>query len=68
MATMILSVTRLTTRFYASAAPALTIAYRRFLDVLNAFAEAWMLRAQAEIERYRRRHSETVFKTAPSKR
>ena len=36
MATMILSATRLATRFAASVAPTLTTAYRRLLDVLNA--------------------------------
>ena len=70
MATMLLSATRLATRFAASVAPTLTTAHRRFLDVLNAFAEARMLRAQVEIERYRRLHPdpESAVKTASSKR
>jgi hypothetical protein len=70
MATMILSMTRLATRCVASVAPTLTTAYRRFLDVLNAFAEARMLRAQFEIERYRRLHPapDTAVKGTPGKR
>jgi len=56
MATMIFSTPRLATRFAASVAPTLTTARRSVLDVLNAFAEARMLRAQVEIERYRRLH------------
>jgi hypothetical protein len=70
MATMILSATQVATRLVASATPTLTNAYRRFLDVLNALAEARMLRAQLEIERYRRLHPgpDSAIKTAPSKR
>jgi hypothetical protein len=68
MATLILSATRLVTRCAASVAPTLTTAYQRFLDVLNALAEARMLRAQIEIERYRRLHPESAVKTASSKR
>ena len=70
MATMILLATRLATRFAASVAPTLTTAYRRLLDVLNAFAEARMLRAQLDIERYRRLHPgpDSAIKAAPSKR
>jgi hypothetical protein len=70
MATMTLSATRLATGFAASVAPTLTTAHRRALDVLDALAEARMLRAQVEIERYRRRHPgpESAVKTAPTKR
>jgi hypothetical protein len=69
MATMSLP-TQLATRCVASVAPTLTTTYRRVLDVLDAFAEARMLRAQVEIERYRRRHPgpQSVAKAAPSKR
>jgi hypothetical protein len=56
------------TRCVASVAPTLTAAYRRFLDVLNALAEARMLRAQVEIERYRRVHPDSAVKATSSKR
>ena len=70
MATMILSMTRLATRCVASVAPTLTTTYRRFIDVLNAFPEARLHRAQLDIERYRRLHPgpDSAIKAAPSKR
>lgn len=54
MAIMTMPAARLTKRVSASVAPRLAKAGRRLTDILDAFAEARMLGARIEIDRYRR--------------